>query len=772
MIASESYITHIRIQEDEDFPSVPAPREQPASKKKPRVIIVAVRKSGRVRMHKGRENQNSTFSIGKSWHLDDLTRVESFTHSIPTNAEEQEFKHRAGDCGFLVTIGKPYYWASSTGKEKDFFIFSLIKIFRKYTGGKLPELVGFSQQEIDTLSAPLNATGRPPARAQQPNGAPLPSQRAPSQGPPSQRAGPRSESGRPDHRSGGPPDSSRERRARPSQERDMQNQPQASPHFPPQFPPQSSQPRPLHSTQQQPEHRVFHSAQSRERPLRPKVSSDRMHLPGAFPSSESVNTQNTPPLRNRRSGSPSSQRQAYSTASGSRAPSENRQYASNQYDSDHASVQPTPSGRSSGEHTRPNGLHAAPGSSRFRAPSSQSQRSDSADERPRTSGKNDVPPALAIRSPKQRQLEASRDYSTTSDHSNYATPMLQPSDSMQNEERDMSRQGRRSDRDYSAVQKTPFSDSRSTSEMNPRRLPSQDAAPDPSPPTNVPPTQAPSKTQEPVTTPSTDFPPTPPPEPQSEPEVHRPGLGPMIKKKSNAEIASKFRKAAMAANAFKPRPGGAADKVKEEKSSSGDGITGVFQAPSLAKGLSQDDVRPSTPSIKADTRPSTPEVKQEIPTVNVTTSPQKQAASTPQDLDKLHETAAPKSQPSPTPKKPPLPPQDERRKNRRSDHSAKYAKSLGINPSLLEGRTFDIEAVLNDFGWAEDNSKTSFEDLELGIRKELARVEAGSWLGAVENGDDRSAAVGDMMDKVMSECEELDCLLTLYNVELGVSSTL
>ena len=77
--------------------------------------------------------------------------------------------------------------------------------------------------------------------------------------------------------------------------------------------------------------------------------------------------------------------------------------------------------------------------------------------------------------------------------------------------------------------------------------------------------------------------------------------------------------------------------------------------------------------------------------------------------------------------------------------------------------------MLNDFGWREENNERSdFEELQSGLRKEINRVEAGSWLGALEINDDRVSAVGGMMDRVLAECEELDSLLTLYNVELGV----
>lgn len=265
--------------------------------------------------------------------------------------------------------------------------------------------------------------------------------------------------------------------------------------------------------------------------------------------------------------------------------------------------------------------------------------------------------------------------------------------------------------------------------------------------------------------PSTTAPPTPPPESPAE-DVHRPGLGPMIKtKKSNNEVASKFRRAATAYNAFKPRAGGAAERVKDDNAASGDGITGVFQAPSLLRTATQEGSRPNTPKDLVGTRPSTPESKKEIPLVNVTTSPLKPLTSVPAETP-VQNDIEPQKPPPPIPDKA----HEERRKKRQSDHSVKYAKALGINRSLLEGRTFEVETILNDFGWGEEvTQRTGFEELGSGLRKELARVEAGSWLGAVENNDDRAIAVGDMMDRVIAECEDLDCLLTLYNVELGVS---
>ena len=80
-----------------------------------------------------------------------------------------------------------------------------------------------------------------------------------------------------------------------------------------------------------------------------------------------------------------------------------------------------------------------------------------------------------------------------------------------------------------------------------------------------------------MTSPTLTDPPSMPVTPQE--EVHRPGLGPMIKKKSTKEIATAFRRAAMAHNAFKPRAGGAGERLKVEAQqgpNSPDGINGVF----------------------------------------------------------------------------------------------------------------------------------------------------------------------------------------------------
>ncbi|KAF1957081.1 hypothetical protein CC80DRAFT_471549 [Byssothecium circinans] len=164
----ESYITHIRIQEDGAYPQSPPPPGGAPGNKKPRVIIITVKNTSRVSLHKARENANGTFSIGKTWHMADLSHIENYASLIPRNEEEAQHKQWAGQSGFTVTVNKPYYWEASTAKEKEFFIGSLVKIYNKYTDkhhiqqGKFPVLTGFSPEELNGLT-----DGRPYAATEE-----------------------------------------------------------------------------------------------------------------------------------------------------------------------------------------------------------------------------------------------------------------------------------------------------------------------------------------------------------------------------------------------------------------------------------------------------------------------------------------------------------------------------------------------------------------------------------------------------------------------------
>lgn len=169
----ESYITHIRVIEDAHYPASPPPPQSTGDSKKQRVIIVAVKRSGRVRLHKGRENPNLSFSIGKTWNLDDLTGVQSYDNWMPVPEGDILQKEWAGLAGFTVSLQKPYFWMANSQKEKDFFVASLVKIYKKYTNGRLPELIGFTDEELTALKAESGRAKKEPAPP------PPPSSRAP-----------------------------------------------------------------------------------------------------------------------------------------------------------------------------------------------------------------------------------------------------------------------------------------------------------------------------------------------------------------------------------------------------------------------------------------------------------------------------------------------------------------------------------------------------------------------------------------------------------------
>ena len=113
--------------------------------RKVRYVIVSVYNNGRVRLHKSRENANGTFSIGKTWPLEELRHIEEF--------ESQ---------GFLIVMQKPYFWMTDTRNERDAFISALLRIFYKYTNGRLPEVKGFSHLTdsvvpLPPISSPSNS---------------------------------------------------------------------------------------------------------------------------------------------------------------------------------------------------------------------------------------------------------------------------------------------------------------------------------------------------------------------------------------------------------------------------------------------------------------------------------------------------------------------------------------------------------------------------------------------------------------------------------------
>ncbi|KAI4284463.1 MAG: hypothetical protein L6R35_004911, partial [Caloplaca aegaea] len=762
---TESYITHLRVTEDAAYPSSPPPPTAGDKNKKERIIIVAVRKTGRVRMHKARENPNNTFSIGKTWNLDDLNAIQSFTNATPITPEDQQNKQSAGSVGFIVTITKPYYWQASTAKEKEFFIFSLIKIFKKYTGGRLPELIGFDHQEMETFSGAI--------------GPPAPAQRPPRPASPRQESESSARSISTSVSTSRPP---------PSLQSSRQPSEQHAQPYPPsmgqpveQLPPPRSEHRPpLRSEDQRhpSQERSFQARPSLDRPqqdrsLKTMDSEERIaQIPGSFPSSDFV--------RNLKPETSQSQLR-------------NRSFeSSTPRDEDFANRDPsldrptTSSSRDPSQNEPPyRVLHSArSGDDRVRQNGNQMYGSQQA----MPSRPNQVPMPFGAGSqssrPSQESIQERGRPSTADPGEGSAVPRNIRSTSSTEESKpptsDGSSRGRSKEQWYSVPDPSKaylhppnLKRAASSEASNYEESRSQPAVKvttlDITPPTaeeNVEPGPG-------AVLPSQSAIPTPPETPT---EAHRPGLGPMIKaKRSNKEIASSFRKAATAYNSFKPRAGGAADKLREQQQSpteGPDGITGVVPAPSLLKGVTQtipNQSRSQTPDLKM---PEQAHPQVEVPMVTVDSPPRKPSPRAPVQLfDRQSQ-----SQASPLDTefaKPPLPdrPPEEQRRNRKSDHSNEYARALALDPQILAGRTFDIETSLNDFGWGEEASqRCSYEDLQANVRKEVARAEAGGWLNSIKQNDDRIVALGGMMDRVIGECEELDGLLTLYGVELSTLS--
>ncbi|GAT27448.1 exocyst complex component Sec3 [Aspergillus luchuensis] len=747
LLVVESYITHVRILEDAAYPSTPAPPNSPPENKKPRVIIVAVRRSGRVRMHKARENNDGSFSIGKTWMLDDLSSIQSYNALVPSTPLEQQHKQWAANVGFIVTVGKPYYWHARTSKEKDFFIGSLVKIYRKYTGGKVPTLIGFDERERQLLAG-ASAAG-PPAPKGPPPGPPRPEVTLPPPRPPSsQGSRPQSPySSRAPSRDGPrrpPPPPSEEHALRGQRSRDQMGRPSTGQSgksgTPPFSPPQHAPPMPPDQREQPPPRAAERLAADSRVPKVPIISPPEPRNRD-YPSSLQAapvagqRERSNGNFEDARSGSPLPDSRPPSSRDGRRGPESRPTLRTQDLHPSRSTdgLRPTTPGSVSGENLT--FMHSPGSSVGPRSPLRE------AAEKPigspaRAERQEPEPPSNPINTPAVESAEAPVPTAPT-------LPVLT--------------------KDPEPIQ--PIAETA--------------AAAVPPPPSDL-------EATEPVE--------------ENDPDAHRPGLGPMIKKKQTKDVASAFRKAATAHGAFKPRPGGAGERLlaaaKKQKAAADepDGITSVVPAPFLLRTNSENTV----------TSPATPEA--ETPPV-VSSSPEKEV----QPPAPLAPPAAPAVQPpaepprmeppavevtQPAPEEPTVgstevlaeprdtsrasvkvdtersrsvsPSPHDRRRRRHEDNTIKYCQALGLNPSVLEGRGIDFDDILTDLGWnGRLGDEKKIEDLEADIRREIGRVEATSWLGNLEQQEGKIDQLAKLIDKTIVECEELDNLLTLYSHELN-----
>ncbi|KAG9236351.1 exocyst complex component Sec3-domain-containing protein [Amylocarpus encephaloides] len=728
----ESYITHIRIIEDAAFPSTPPPPNSNPGTKKPRLIIVAVRKSGRVRMHKARENANGSFSIGKTWMLDDLTGVKSFNGVVPMTTEEENHKQWARGEGFVVNIGKPYYWQANTQKEKQFFIASLVKIYTKYTGGKSPNLDGFETRERDQLLG-VSAAARPVPPSLQPAGPP-PSR--PSYGaPPPQNRPPRR-------------DPSQERALRSSASREAMQRPSPGsiPPLPPSggssFTSQTSRP------------------QMRNRPEESPVSSMEVVPP---PMRGGPSPMQSPPALRRLANDNQSQEYFGRTEDISGPPPRSR--------GGQNGVPPGP-GRFGDRSMTPNSLRTGT------PDSTVSSIRDVASEVPPVPAPLALPPERR-RPPIPSVTDPPRQRGQNPMDNIIPAPLASPGmrrDDLRIPTRNSERSQPR-EREFDSLSTSPQPDMNGAMTMRtdaPRKSSESAARTESLKSSNSIPTLAsaqssitPLAVQEPKEPEIPEVPAIPlPPEPEEPDEEVRPGLGPMIKKKSKGDIAGSFMKAAKAANSFKPRAGGAAERLREmaaKQTDGPDGITEVVPAPSLVRGMSSDSTNMPAAAVSSPGKVSPARV-----------SPRKKNESIPEVKISVPLSERPTSVEGPVP-----PPKDmavaEKPKGREprrpkpvSETMQKELNSLGIDTSILGGKGTDLVELWEQFGWVGEGIRSkNIDQMQEEIDRELNKVQAGGWLTRLDEEDERIQGIKSGLDKCIEECEELDGLLTLYSVELS-----
>ncbi|KAF1845227.1 uncharacterized protein K460DRAFT_405495 [Cucurbitaria berberidis CBS 394.84] len=813
----ESYITHIRVQEDGLHPQTPPPPTSPPSGKKSRIIMISVRNTGRVKLHKARENANGTFSIGKSWPMEELSAVENYVHLTPRNDDEAQHKQWAGDKGFTVTITKPYYWEAGTAKEKEFFIGSMVKIYNKYTKGDFPVLTGFSAAELNSLTngQPHLATGEGRAAfAAGGREAQVPSQ--PRQGTPELRQFPPKSPGPPPRRPGESP-------LVPSDDGRRGPMPGANPNF--RRPPgeyqgprrpghqddqfrggsrpgtgdDSRRPSPFNPNQGTPPLPDLRQKRSVEQSIRSRPSGDSMRMrPGQGPipptppfPSQTLTPQSSTSELARPPKTPESGNIPSSLTPGRAQPQRpQRSLEELSFDGAAPAFAPPEQRRQNGypslrRDQSPRGLR--PGTSQSNTSSNLTRNDDVPPEEPPQRRR-------PIMEPKSSQMsQRSNDSQGPEPRTVFHTPSQSPAPSIDVPPR----------RRPQEIPERPKVAPQDSTEPLQDTLSGAKPAPPPTSPLpqipNAPITQAPQpaeavpvvpiqhEPQPTETVPVVPIPQAPQPA-ETAPAVqptsattekdnevaHRPGLGPMIKNKmNNADAANKFRKAAAAAGAFKPRAGGAAAKLfsKETKTSDEpDGVNAVFVPQrTTPKAMPQEEVekKPEEGPKTLPDRSSKDRLRistKVVPAVTVSSplSPAPAVA-----LPEVEETPIP-----PTPEKSPtrkIEVEPElKRKKRRSNQQIMNISKLGIDPSVVDERGLEFESLLSELGWGTSElSAKNIESLEIDIKREIARVEAGSWLNHLEQKDDRVEAVERMLDRAIAECDELEGLLTLYNVELS-----
>ncbi|WWC99370.1 hypothetical protein V866_006271 [Kwoniella sp. B9012] len=126
----ETLISYLKVYEEDPGDSHGGPKS--------RYLMLAVTKLGKVVIHKAKRNNNLSFSKGKTWHLEDVRILEVIG---PT------------DFALTMTIRR-YHWTTERSKDQSHFLNSIVKVYRTYTKGELPELINFTPPAQPQPTAP------------------------------------------------------------------------------------------------------------------------------------------------------------------------------------------------------------------------------------------------------------------------------------------------------------------------------------------------------------------------------------------------------------------------------------------------------------------------------------------------------------------------------------------------------------------------------------------------------------------------------------------
>lgn len=106
----ETYVSHIKIWEDAG-----------AEGRKARYILLSQANNGSGFIHKSKLNNNSTFSVGKTWKLSELRGLQVIT-----------------PLAFNITLSRTYKWQTESQADQNNFLVALIRLFRRVTRGAAP----------------------------------------------------------------------------------------------------------------------------------------------------------------------------------------------------------------------------------------------------------------------------------------------------------------------------------------------------------------------------------------------------------------------------------------------------------------------------------------------------------------------------------------------------------------------------------------------------------------------------------------------------------